>query len=373
MKTYKKRLFQVTSVVTGLLIGFLICEVIFRLADSPKKQPNSEYFQKEGYYVYAPYKKFTSLNEKGDTINVNIDENGLRNGKDTLKDARIILLGDSYVFGENTPQEKTLAALMEKKFCHVYNAGMNGFSTFHSLRLLKDLLKHSHPHRVILCVYLGNDFHDNYFEDTPAGKTISASAAPGSAAVQQASPPPRKGIKNSVTSMLKQSRLLVFLVSRLKLLARGSGDPMTNYCISEMESYRLSYKAPMRSAQEKTRLAISEMADLLEKEHISFLVMGIPSKAQVAKSFKEISKYECDLQASSKLACELLCSGFSFDRPDEALREITLEKGIPYLSLLSRFRASGVEHIYCYIDSHWNPEGQQAAAEDLGKRIGKEK
>lgn len=89
--------------------------------------------------------------------------------------------------------------------------------------------------------------------------------------------------------------------------------------------------------------------------------MGIPSKAQVLRSFKESVHFGNDKEAVS-FAKDTLKTNFSFDLPDTRLKKISSEFGFEYVSLLSEYRKLNYqEPPFYYLDSHWNKEGQLLA------------
>ncbi len=307
------------------------------------------YVARNGYYVYPPRRTFRFVNELGERVVVATDENGLRNPVASLAGSEVLLLGDSFVMAVNTPEEQTLAGRLRAAGLAVYNAGMDGFSTAEALRLLGDLVARPRvaPRCVVLGFYLGNDFRDN-----------GLAAAPGSASGLAAG-----GWPGAVRRLVRRSRVLDLLYTRLYVgvfLGRGR-DPMASYPLAEMLSWQQPPGPAMQRAVTRTDDLFRGLATLAARQRLRLLVLGIPSKAQVHRSFHEVSGFGSDPRAR-QTALQVIRSGYSFDRPDAVAAELARRNGLGYLSLLSPFRRAADRPLYYQIDPHWTPEGQRLAA-----------
>lgn len=384
MNRRKAALFRVILVIIGFVVGFLIAELAFRILHRPKADAAVTYVNRQGYYVYPSCGKLSFQNEeKRDSI-ITTDEHGLRNAPGSLGSSEIILVGDSFVSAVNSTDDETLAGQLRRKGLKVYNAGMDGFSNYHEYRLLCDLLKECHPRCVVLCFYLGNDFHDNYFQECDkewlvpsslrspgtikAGTITSAPDTEEQAGISSTGKPSHSTLRESLKAMLMKSAIVSHLISRSKTVTEGSKDIMVSYSLSEMEFFRNTPGKGAMKAAEKTEVIFSLFTDLLKKRGIEFLVLGIPSKAQVMKSFYEIALFAED-RRSHDHALDVIAKGYSFDRPDDLMKEIAADRNVPYISLLQIYRENGAEKVYYYIDHHWNAAGQAKAAELLYQRL----
>jgi len=378
----KAVIFKLILVAVGFLSGFLIAEMAFRIFHRPKVDAAVSYVNRHGYYVYPSSAKLYFKNEEKRESIITTDEYGLRNEPGSLESSEIMLVGDSFVSAVNSTDDETLAGQLRRKGLKVYNAGMDGFSSYHEYRLLCDLLEKCHPRCVVLCFYLGNDFHDNYFQEcdnewpVPSASESKGSATAGDASSAQGTGK-MAGISSEVSSspssfrrnlkaLLMKSAVISHLVSRSKKLAEGSRNIMASYSLSEMEFFRNTPGTGAMKAAEKTDLIISLFADLLKKRGIEFLILAIPSKAQAMKSFHEIARFAED-RNSHDHALDVIMKGYSFDRPDALLKKLAAKKNIPCISLLQIYRKNGAEKAYYRIDHHWNATGQAMAAELLYK------
>ena len=160
----KPTVFKALLLCGTLILCFIFAEIVLRLLPSAADSRASRYtyVQKRGYHVFPPLEEIELSNEDGEIYTLRTDEHGLRNKPETLRDAEVLILGDSFISAVNTPEERTLVGAMSETGIRVYNAGMDGFSTFHAVHLLRNLLSNAKPKRVILAFYLGNDLRENY-------------------------------------------------------------------------------------------------------------------------------------------------------------------------------------------------------------------
>jgi hypothetical protein len=146
-----------------------------------------------------------------------------------------------------------------------------------------------------------------------------------------------------------------------------------------MGSWALSEMVMVRNADPraevaviKTKAALGKIAALVAGRGGRLLVLGIPSKAQVLRSFKEISAFADDPRAR-EFAAETFRGQFSWDRPDRILSDLCGDLDIPYVSLLERFRSAAEEQPYFDLDPHWRDAGQRIAADVLAPALAKAK
>jgi lysophospholipase L1-like esterase len=83
---------------------------------------------------------------------------------------RIVLLGDSVVWGFGVPDSQTLAVALEEVWhpTEVLNLGIAGYGTGQELMLLRREGLRYRPDRVLLVFTIANDVEDTYFPDSAA-------------------------------------------------------------------------------------------------------------------------------------------------------------------------------------------------------------
>lgn len=360
MSLTRKILFWFILLALAGILSLAAAELMLRLTVKTQDQLPG-YVSHSNFYTYPSDINFSFTNEDGKQISIHTDENGLRNQPGALEKADVILVGDSFIFGINTNQEQTLTGCLLRKGIKAYNAGMGGYSTYNELFLLRNLIRKVHPSSVILFFYLGNDFHDNYFDRShlSASNAAYTTTRPGSFNLISE-------VKHSLGKLCLKSKAGTILYQHVycRWFKSPSWKVIASLSLSEMLSYRLVPNAEMKIAEEKTDQAFQELAKLGREKGIKIYLVGIPSKAQVYQAFHEISNFSLD-DNSRNYALETIKTGYSFARPDQIAHALAAKNGLEYISLLPLFRANRNRNIYYQIDSHWTAQGQKLAADYL--------
>lgn len=343
--TTKQIIYWIVLVLWCLILFWALGEIIIRLIlPPPLALSSNNYVQHNGYYTYPVNQTFNLKNEPGADISISTDKFGFRNS--SVEPSTVLLTGDSYIMANNTLWESTIAGILNQKGIKTYNAGMDGFSTFDSLHSLTDLLPVIKPKVLVVGFYLGNDWRDNYL-------AISGGST--------------KAHPKWTKTILQRSRLVQFLYGRgyLGWVKGYSKSKMNSYSLSELDSYVTPLSPEMVEAQRKTQLALQQLKNILAPYKTKLVILGIPSKAQVYRSFHEISQYNIDRRTESYAKQILLNQDYSFDQPNNLLTEITKKENIKYFSLMPLFRQHMNDNIFYQLDVHWSDKGQAIAADAL--------
>jgi hypothetical protein len=361
-----KPAYFIILVVVGLLAGLAAAEVYLRAVKPPLAHPVKDqisYQVRLGYVTFSPNSSFLRVNEQQETIRIDVDERGLRNSPGTLEGSNPILLGDSFIAAVNTANEKTVAGRLSATGIKAFNAGMDGSGTFQQFYLMRDILKDSGNRLVILAFYLGNDFMDNYW-----GNFLQDDTAANRYKDVELSVPLEPNHQGRLVAWLIRACSISVACDHAKsaldqaLLNVSASDPMRSYALSEMIMIREMDKRA-EIARKKTGIALHALSELVKERNGRLIVLGIPSKSQVLRSFKEISSFDRDPRARS-FAEETFVQGYDWNRPDRDISVICADLGVSYSSLLERFRAAEViGSPYYNFDVHWNGFGQKIAAE----------
>ena len=277
------------------------------------------YEARNRYYVYPPLTRFTRTSESGESVEVSTDEHGLRNPKQSLSAAQLIVLGDSFASATNTPRESTFAADLERLVGRrVYNAGVDGFSTFQETRLLRDmLLAGARPSVTVLLFFLGNDFRDNLLDDLP----------------------------------------------------RSKAGWLVNGRVAQAMSYEVQPSETMLRAYHRTGEALAALKALCVENKIPLVVAGVPSRAEVVQSVDDRA-FSLGVAWRDHVECtNCEAPEISFDVSDFRLGKILAAGSVEYVSLLRPFRDHKSEELYNERDPHWTPRGQELAAELVAARL----
>ena len=163
------------SVALGVL------EIVLRVAWSPPSAMAE--FQQKGLYRELPdgsagltpgYRGTFQLTPEEPVTTIAIDSLGLRGdevGDKRDGERRLLVVGDSLVFGYGVDQAETFCAALQTtvrgtgKVVTVGNAGVSGFNPFEAAQRIVSLRPTFTPDAILLCVFLGNDALENRNHD----------------------------------------------------------------------------------------------------------------------------------------------------------------------------------------------------------------
>jgi hypothetical protein len=252
-----------------------------------------------------------------------------------MRDRRqLLVLGDSYVFGNEMSAEDTFAYLLRDLTDYdTINLGVGGYGTRHQLDALKGFVAAEGASLidfVLLFFFVGNDFTDNarpmtYYSVDEDGRLL------------------REGTTNSLLArqLVYKSHALSFvymrikpLISRMKYRSAGA---------SSAHIYSGSfYTAETLEANSK---ALADLRDYVNSQGLRFAVVVIPEKDQIYKEFGS---------ADDRL------------RPNRVLGRILDELAIPYLDLLPYLERRRDESLYHMVPGgHFSVNGHRVVAQLL--------
>ena len=315
-------------------------------------------------------------------INISINSEGLRDHEYKEKkknEYRVLVLGDSFVFGWGVEQENTFVKELERilnkekgdKDYEVINVGILGYGTEQELKYLREKGMKYNPDLVLLGFYIGNDIKENlagnfnnrvvkdgYLFDKriselykkkleSAGKNIDAWKIPI----------PFKSffLKNSQAYTLLHNRYNKILI---KLGVRKDIDITKdlmreeyNIFLRDLNSEK--YKRFSQDVNQKWNLTIKLLKELsvnAKSEGVNFAIILIPTNYQVyQEKFREIT--------------DLYLTNFDLTLPNKKISEFARENHDPIIDLLPKFIDAGkTEELYFSKDGHWNEKGHKLAA-----------
>jgi hypothetical protein len=279
---------------------------------------------------------------------------------------RIALVGDSMLAAVATAEERTLARALERILTaarpdvtwDVMNAGVSSSSTGSELALYREALARYSPDLVVLVFWVGNDLADNslaltqaprlYFDLDPDGRLRQL---------------PFAFEPNPVAEWLdRTSRLYVWQKSALRqarasLRARGGA----------LEPVELVFAQPEPEAAAHA-WAITGALLRAFREETAARGTGLALVAAAAP----VQVYD-DLWAALEGRAARKRTPLSRDHPEERLRELCREAGIPFLALAPAFRDAAPhrdstrrkEQLYYQGRFHWNDAGNALAATSI--------
>jgi hypothetical protein len=170
------------------LITLGLAEVALRWIGSPRTMPRwAAVSSREYHHVYPPNRDMFMGVYEGQTVTVHTNEDGLRSNYTREEFGkypdRVIMLGDSFVFGYAVRQERGLTAVMERLLrsrlgdgqVAVLNAGIVSYSPFLERLLLAGKLKYYRPTLVVLLLDASDIGDDIQYqaEARPNGDRVS--------------------------------------------------------------------------------------------------------------------------------------------------------------------------------------------------------
>lgn len=350
------------TIVFSAIVG--IGELAFRfLPPRPSPSGGLTYVQKNGYVSYPANFIQYFKNEIGVEIEVSSDRYGLRNPEGADSDAELLLLGDSFIAAVNTAESATLVGRLRANGVKTFNAGLDGSGTFEQVALYRDLPKFPKVRHVFLAVYLGNDIRDNWVSWSSAGRSPSPPQDTDRPIFLVRAYHAAKGLTGRLcnySALCSQSTLLAD-----RWLVKGNlGEEMASYPLGEIKSLVVT-DPDARDARGAMERAIEELKRLVELRDQKLTVVGIPSKAQTLRSFREISGIDRD-ERSRQLLQQAITGGYNWDLNDHELARSMKNIGVQYISLLYIFREESVKTPVFYdLDAHWNNAGQRLAADRI--------
>lgn len=301
------------------------------------------------------------------TVRDRINSLGLRDVERTFANpsgiGRILLLGDSFTFGQGVSMEESFARRMEKQLggVEVINAGVPGYGLDQEYLLYKDRA-HKFGADLVILVFFINDLEFptsmNLVRDD-SGLPASFSHRPEVVAKRLAKAP--RGLRGAVSSWLKAHSLLYSLVrNRLDNMRYRMQNPDEEQVTREgYPGYlTLFFREPDEATREKWERGFQTL------DALHALVVSHGAKLAVAS-----------IPASWQLSDDRLekwAAGFGVDparlsrrKPDEMLAGWCRKTGTPFLGLLDAFDGQERTEIYFPYDLHLNAKGHEIAASQI--------
>ncbi len=173
----RRLLFAAIALGLGLGAALVVLEVVLRIAWNPPAQMAE--FQQKGLYCDLPsgnaglvpgYRGTLQLVPTEPVTRIAIDSLGMRGpepGDRRPGERRVLVVGDSMVFGYGVDEEQTFVRALEANVrtsghdVTIGNGGISGFNSYEAARRIGDLRPGFAPDAILYCCYLGNDAFEN--------------------------------------------------------------------------------------------------------------------------------------------------------------------------------------------------------------------
>lgn len=345
LPTRKKILFAAMSI--GVL--WIVCELALRLAGIAVF-PTTPYAD-SSYEVEWELKP----NFNGTWVGVNVKTNslGFRDEEIPLDkqpdEFRILCLGDSVTFGYRLEEPQTYVAQLEallnqhyqRRHFQVINAGVDGYSTFQELHLLKQKGLALKPDLILVCFVL-NDVTEQF-------RTMASLGGAGHYAGAG-----KKSFIRSVVHVLNKSAVYTaakILYLKLEGLRRARLQRIGKWRYRSLDDiYNVAelFKSPLRpeieAAWEFTQTQVLRLGELAHEKNIPLLIFVPPYAGQVEKNGIGMA-------------------------PQRVLARFCLRHKIALYDLSPGFLAAPDPDALFLDGSHYNAEGSRLIAEMLFKKL----
>jgi len=301
------------------------------------------------------------------TVRDRINSLGLRDVERTYENpsgaGRILLLGDSFTFGQGVPMDDCFARRMERELggVQVINAGVPGYGLDQEYLLYKDRA-YKFGAEVVLLVFFINDLEFptsmNLVRDD-SGLPVRFSHR--SEVVEQREAKAPRGLRGAVSSWMKAHSLLYSLVrNRIDNLRYRLRNPDAEP--AEREGYPGYLTVFLKEPDEETAAkwergfrTLDALRTLVEGNGGKLAIASIPASWQLSED--RLDKW---------------AAGFGFDpstlsrtKPDEMLDGWCRKTGTPFLPLLHAYDGQERTDLYFPYDLHLNSRGHEIAAKEI--------
>ena len=363
----KKLLAPVLTLAVSLILSLATAEILVRVARPQPRlviEPGGFYMpDPPGPYRLSPGYRGRIYNRAEYSNEIRINEAGLRGseiGPPSEEILRVLIVGDSFVFGVGVEDSETFTALLPKNLARMgfaaegLNAGIPAFGVPDAESWFRRHGADLDPDMVVLAIFLGNDLVDA----SPDREEILL--VDGLLVPSQSS----GGLK---AWFHRRSHLFVAIKSLLEqpgfqpLRARlGLGEPWTTRALrEELGVYKQSAEQDLRAAIDATDEALGGFVDLSEELGFNLVAVLIPSEIQL----------EPERWQTSLASLGLDPADYDPSTPTRIFQELldrheipTLDLGPPFVSGLSRG-----EELYFRLDRHWTRAGHALAADELAR------
>lgn len=334
---YKRRKELILSILS-LLIILLFTETILRVTDSIIHNKNSNIRDDYFGWVMRPNKNNNSLGFRDEEFKF----------KDLDSSNLIYAIGDSFTYGI-VDYKKNIFTLVDEelKDFNVINLGVPGYGTSQYFLMVKKYSEIKKPKYIFLNFYVGNDFREIENED----KLLLNNA--------WTYKPPKfiesLGKKSYFVSDLYEAYLRIFNIKEAKSdCAVNNGlDPYLCTTKSRMLFSEIKYSPSTQSFVDKSLAEVSKIIKYCKENNIKLIVSIFPDEYQVNKAIFNgiVEKFKLNKY------------NFDTHKPQQILINLLSAEKVPYIDLLPDFeKLPSLKVYYKPFNSHWNEEGNEAAA-----------
>lgn len=353
---------KISLILGGCLLGLILAEVGARLIspvggadllfNAPDASPQGLYVLAEGVRVIPAANFQADIHSLDYQAQLKINELGLRGpSPDTISVPQWLALGDSFTMAVQVSEADTFAGKIgQANNTHVWNAGVDGYSTFQAALRAKTIQAELPIERIVLLFFTGNDFQDN-----ERFWAMQKHPLPGIAGA----PIPREPVSVIRGFLLRRSHLYAHyrIYQRQQQLATGSDHSLQNWK-DELRIFSTEGRSRLTQLTQKTTEALRSLRQVAGKTPI---IVAIAPPAFVIDTSRMAPTFSLVGLDPAQAALEA---------PQKAILELLMQLKIPHCDLSTALsQAQESEDMYFEFDGHWTRAGHRVVADEIQRCI----
>ena len=359
----KTNLFKGALVIGGCLIGLIGAELVARatkpvggadlLFNAPDASPQGLYVLEDGVRV-VPAANFSAHVKSLDySAHLRTNTFGLRGPEaESITSKQWLALGDSFTMAVQVPEKQTFAGQLGKQNgVHIWNAGVDGYSTFQSALRAQSIQQNLPIERLILMFFTGNDFQDN-----ERFWAMQRQPLPGPAG----SPIPRDPVSPIQGFLLRHFHLYAHyrIYQRQAQLSSGQDHSLQNWK-DELRIFTREGQGRLQQLRQKTTEALTMLRNTAGE--IPLLVAIAPPAFVI----------DTPRMAPTFSLVGLDPEQVNLEAPQQTILELLTQLKIPHCDLSTALtQAQVTAPMYFEFDGHWTQAGHEVVANELQRCIG---
>ena len=350
---------KVGLVLCGLMMGLFLSEGAARviapnqaadlLFNASDASPMNLYVIDKDTRVTTAPNLNTSIESLDYTVSIQTNELGLRGPElSAIPSNREhwIAVGDSFTMSVQVDQSNTFSGqLTRRSDAQIWNAGVDGYSTWQALMRVKQIKDHLPIKRVLLTFFTGNDFQDN-----ERFLALQRSPLPGPAG----SPIPRPEIPNSEIWLMQHSYIYAHYRIWKKVQQLGSPQDFSKgNWQDELRLFTLDGEKRRGQLRQQTKRALQALRDYTRQNNMELMVAVAPPAFVIHPERLDATFDLVDLDPKRA----------TVDAPQELALDILRELKISSCDLTTALREASQP--YLTFDGHWTLEGHTVVANTI--------
>lgn len=354
---------NILLLLISTIVILAVCEVLIRVILPQINDHDTMFqFEKELGWEFIPNKKGEIVYEGGIRLTVEVNEDGFRDTPfgEKNEDAKIMVLGDSFVSNISVTEEEVFTKLIEDQLTDtsVYNLGVNGYGQVQEYIVLKKWLPKIQPDIVVVLIYLRNDFSDNMgkFSWLYPRPTVAFDAG----APMQIHPPSTDYKRKEELPFYYKShlyRLVKKSISTIK--SKTTKETNASYTPPEVNTCSSSFSEDTKAMYETMEKLMLEMNQLGKENDTPIVFALAPSMFQVEDAlWSKIAEYDPSIKLQN-------------DMPNKTLSAFAKANKLDMIDLMPALQEADRKGVKMYNaqEQHWTVNGNKVVADVLSEYL----